>query len=80
MQDEVHRFVITYHRDIKSKGSLSSILDNVSGIGEVRRKELLKKYKSLTAIKDASIDDLSKIIPVDVAKNLKEFLISKDEI
>ena len=45
MQDEVHRFAITYHRDIKTKGLISSILDNVSGIGDKRKKELLKKYK-----------------------------------
>lgn len=74
MQDEVHRFAITYHRNIKSKGSLSSILENVSGIGEKRRKQLLKKYSSLEKIKTASIEELSKIIPKEIANDLQKFL------
>ena len=74
MQDEVHRYVITYHRDIKSKGSLESILDNVEGIGAKRRKELLKHFTSLTKIKEASIDELKEILPEKVAVELKEFL------
>ncbi len=74
MQDEVHRFAITYHRNIKSKGSLSSILLNVSGIGDKRRKELLKKYSSIDKIKNASIDDLSTIIPKEVAVDLQKYL------
>jgi excinuclease ABC subunit C len=74
MQDEVHRFAITYHRNIKSKGSLSSILLNVSGIGDKRRKELLKKYSSIDKIKNASIDDLTSILPKDVAINLQKYL------
>ena len=74
MQDEVHRFAITYHRDIKAKGSISSILDNIKGIGSVRRKALLKKYKNINKIKEAPLEELSKIIPKDVAQNLLEFL------
>ena len=74
MQDEVHRYVISYHRDIKQKGSLASILENISGIGEKRRKELLKKYKSINKIKEATIEDLTKIIPNKVAIELKEYL------
>lgn len=74
MQDEVHRFAITYHRNIKSKGSLSSILLNVSGIGDKRRKELLKKYSSIDKMKNASIDDLSTIIPKEVAVDLQKYL------
>ena len=74
MQDEVHRFAISYHRDIKTKGLISSILDNVSGIGEQRKKELLKKYKSITKIKEASIEELSKIIPEKIAIDLKKYL------
>ena len=76
MQDEVHRFVISYHRDIKSKGGLSSVLDNVSGIGDKRRKLLLKKYKTINDIKNANIEDLSKIIPIKVAEDLLEYLNS----
>lgn len=74
MQDEVHNFTISYHKQIRSKGSLASVLDNISGIGEIRKKELLKKYKTISKMKEASIDELSNIIPSNVAINLKEFL------
>ena len=74
MQDEVHRYAITYHRSIKSKGSMASILENISGLGEKRRKQLLKKYGSVNKIKEASIEELAKIIPKEVAQELKEYL------
>jgi len=74
IQDEVHRFAISYHRQLRSKGSLSSILDNVEGIGAVRRKTLLKKYGSIKKINDASVEELSEIIPNDVAIDLKNYL------
>ena len=74
IQDEVHRYAITYHRNIKSKGSLASILDLAPGIGEVRRKELLKKFGSLKKIKEASLEDLEKILPKDTAISLKKYL------
>ncbi len=75
VQDEVHRFAITYHRNIKSKGALSSLLDVVPGIGEVRKKELLKKLGSLKKIKEASIDELDVIINNrEVSVNLKKHL------
>ncbi len=79
MQEEVHRFAITYHRNIKNKGMLQSILEDVPGIGEKRRKELLKKYQSLSKIKNESLENLSKIIPMDVAISLLEFLNKKEE-
>ncbi len=79
MQDEVHRFVITYHRDIKSKGSISSVLDGVKGIGDKRRKLLLKKFGSIKKIKEASVEELGEIIPLDVAVNLKRFLEEKEQ-
>ena len=74
MQDEVHNFTINYHKQIRSKGLLSSCLDNIEGIGIKRRNELLKKYKSLKKMSEASIDDLSMIVPRNVACKLKEFL------
>ena len=74
IQDEVHRYAITYHRNIKSKGTLSSLLDSVPGIGEVRKKELLKKFGSLKKMKEASIDDLSAVVGSDVAKKLHTYL------
>ena len=74
MQDEVHEFTINYHKQIRSKGSLSSILDNVEGIGEKRKKELLKKYKTLNKIKETSIEELENILPKNIAINLLKFL------
>ena len=74
MQEEVHRFAITYHRNIKNKGMLRSVLEDVPGIGEKRRKELLKRYSSLSKIKNASAEELSEILPSDVAVSLLEFL------
>jgi len=76
MQDEVHRYVITYHRNIKSKGMLDSLLENVEGIGEKRRKTLLKKYSSINKIKEASVEELSTILPKEVAQSLLNYLNS----
>ncbi len=74
IQEEVHRYAITYHRNIKSKGALASVLDVVPGIGEARKKELLKKFGSLKKMKEASLDDLSVIVGKDVSKKLYEYL------
>ena len=74
LQDEVHNYTISYHKNIRSKGALSSVLDNVPGIGEVRKRELLKKFPSVTKMKEASVSDLEEVLPSDVAKNLYEFL------
>ena len=79
MQDEVHRFTINYHKTLRSKGSISSILDVIEGIGNVRKKELIKKYGNLTNIKNASLEELSEIIPLNVAKELQDYLKARDE-
>ena len=79
MQEEVHRFAISYHRNIKNKGMLESVLEDVPGVGEKRRKELLKRYSSLTKIKNETVENLSEIIPEEVAINLLEFLNKKEE-
>ena len=70
MQDEVHRFTITYHRQIRSKGLISSYLDEVEGIGPKRKKELLSKFGSVVKLKEASLEDLESILPKEVANNL----------
>ena len=74
MQDEVHGFTISYHRKLRSKGMISSFLDNVEGIGNKRKNEIMKKYGSINKINDASIEELTKIIPLNVAQKLKEFI------
>ena len=77
MQTEVHNFTINYHRDLRSKGALSSILDNIDGIGEVRKKKLLKKYKTISNMKNATFEELKEILPDNVAKEFIEFLKEK---
>ena len=72
MQDEVHRFAITYHREIRSKGQISSVLDNVPGIGAKRKKDLIKKYKTINNIIEAK--DLTTILPEKIANNLIDYL------
>lgn len=74
MQDEVHRYAISYHRNIKSKGALSSLLDVVPGIGEKRKKELLKKFGSLKRLKEATLDELNTVLNKDVSENLYQYL------
>ena len=74
MQDEVHNYTINYHRQLRSKGSLESILDNVDGIGPARKKELLKKYGSLKKMREASTEELSSILSNKVALDLIEYL------
>ena len=74
MQDEVHRYTISYHKDIRSKGALASILDNIPGIGEVRKKKILKKYHTVDKMKNATVEELSLLMPENVAKDFHEYL------
>ncbi len=78
MQDEVHNFTIHYHQQLRSKGSLESILDMVEGIGVKRKKELLKKYKTITKLKELNLNELKQLLPDNVASNLYEFLKEYD--
>lgn len=59
IQDEVHRFAIEYHRSLRSKEQVKSVLDDIPGIGEKRRKALMKNFKSLEAVRDASVEELA---------------------
>ena len=75
IQDEVHRFAITYHRATKNKNMYKSSLDDIQGIGKVRKNLLLKSFSSLEEIKNAPDEKLLKLgIPKDVIKNLKKKL------
>jgi excinuclease ABC subunit C len=73
MQDEVHRFAVTYHRLLRQKASTRSILDEIDGIGEKRKKELLKHFGSLKAIKEASEDQLSEVVGRPTAMAMIQF-------
>lgn len=79
MQDEVHRYTINYHRTIRSKGSISSILDHIEGIGEKRKKELIKTFGSVSKIEEAPLEEIEKILPKEIAINLKKYLKSRKE-
>lgn len=71
MQDEVHRYAISFHKNVRAKSLFASILDEVEGIGEVRKKKLLRKFGSVKKMKEASLEELGEILPKEVAKNLK---------
>ncbi len=79
MQDEVHNYTINYHKQLRSKGSLESVLSNIAGIGEKRRIMLLKKYKSLNKLKELSLEELETILPNEVANNLYKYLKEVDK-
>ncbi len=74
IQDEVHRFAITFHRDKRSKSQVTSALDGIQGIGEKRKTALLKAFKSVSRIKKASLEEIAEVIGKSAAKNLKENL------
>ena len=74
MQDEVHNFTISYHKQIRSKGAMESIIDQVEGIGTKRKNELLKKFKTINKLKEATLEELKEILPDKVASTLYEFL------
>ena len=74
IQDEVHRFAITFHRDKRSKSQIVSVLDNIPGIGEKRKTALLKAFKSVSRIKKASPEELAEIVGPSIAKNIQEKL------
>ena len=74
IQNEVHRFAITFHRDKRSKSQISSVLDNIKGVGEKRKAELLKTFKSVARIKQASLEEIAAIVGETIAKNIKEKL------
>lgn len=75
IQDEAHRFAIEYHRSLRSKGQVKSILDDIPGIGPARRKALMRQFKGLEAIKEASAEELASLpgMNAQAAKSVYEF-------
>ncbi len=74
IQDEVHRYTINYHKQIRSKGTIASVLDNIPGIGNKRKKELIKAFGSVKNMKEKSLDELKNYIPIKVAEDLYNYL------
>ncbi len=75
IQDEAHRFAITYHRSLRSQTQVKSVLDDIPGVGEARRKALMKHFQNVEAIKAASIEELMEVpqIPEHIAIQIKNF-------
>lgn len=74
MQDEVHRFAITFHKDKRSKGQTRSELDTIKGVGEKTKIALLREFKSVKRIREANLEDLAKVVGETKAKLIKESL------
>ncbi|EHM00343.1 hypothetical protein HMPREF9103_00586 [Lentilactobacillus parafarraginis F0439] len=80
IQDEVHRFAVTFHRKVHAKNSLGSRLDSIAGVGPKTRNKLLRKFGSLKKISDASVDDIRALgISETVARTIKFSLSKIDE-
>jgi len=79
IQDEVHRFAITYHQQKRLKAQTHSLLDDVVGIGKVRKKKLLTHFGSYQALKQASVMDISAVVPSDVAELVYQMIHISDE-
>ena len=80
IQDEVHRFAITFHRQLRSKNSFSSQLDGIEGLGPKRKQNLMKHFKSLTKIKEASVDEIVGVgVPRAVAEAVQRKLSPQEE-
>ncbi|MDU3980474.1 MAG: excinuclease ABC subunit C, partial [Staphylococcus epidermidis] len=78
IQDEVHRFAITFHRQTRQKTGLKSVLDDIDGIGTKRKTSLLRTFGSIKKMKEASFDELRQAgLPEKVAKNLQNALQNK---
>ena len=81
IQDEVHRFAITFHRQLRSKNSFSSQLDGIDGLGPKRKQNLMKHFKSLTKIKEASVDEIVEVgVPKAVAEAVQRKLNPQEEV
>ena len=81
IQDEVHRFAVTFHRQLRSKNSFSSQLDGIDGLGPKRKQNLMKHFKSLTKIKEASVDEIVEVgVPRAVAEDVKRKLNPQEEV
>lgn len=72
MQDEVHRYAITFHRQLRSKSMVNSLFDSIDGLGEKRKEILLSRYPTIKDIENATNEELEQILPKDVVQNIKD--------
>ena len=74
MQDEVHRFAITFHQFLRNKNMKSSLLDGIKGLGAKRRELINKAYPDISLLKEATVEELSQLLPKEVAQELYDKL------
>ena len=74
IRDEAHRFAITYFRNIHSKRNLQSVLTEIDGVGKVRRMALMERFGTLNGIMNASVEELSEVVPAALAQKIKDYL------
>jgi excinuclease ABC subunit C len=74
VRDEAHRFAITRHRAKRAKSALRSRLDSVPGLGPVRKRALLRRFGSVDAIGEATVEELAELVPETVARSIKELV------
>ena len=79
IQDEVHRFAITYHHESHSKSATRSALDGIPGVGEKRRAELRKHFGTIKAIREADVETLAAVVPRAAAQAVWEHFHPKNE-
>ncbi|MEA2683589.1 MAG: excinuclease subunit [Chloroflexota bacterium] len=74
VRDEAHRFAITFHRNTRTKQRLSSPLDVVPGLGPARKRQLIKRFRSIAGVREASVEELVEVVPEKVARSIKELV------
>ena len=79
IQEETHRFAVTYHRQLRSKRIRYSELDNIPGIGPKRKEILLKQFKSISTMRQASLAELERVLPKDAARGVYEYFVQQKE-
>ena len=81
IQDEAHRFAIEYHRSLRSKSQVKSVLDEIPGVGPARRKALMRHFKSIEDVKNATVEELCQVpeIPVNVAEQIAGFFAAMEK-
>ena len=81
IQDEAHRFAIEYHKMLRSKNQIHSVLDDIKGVGPARRKALMKHFKDIECLKEAGIDELEMVEGITplVARNIYDFFHEKTD-
>ena len=78
IQEETHRFAITYHRDLRSKRLKASVLDEIPGVGKTRRLALIKEFRSVKAISKAELSELQKVVPKNTAQAIYDYFHSEE--